>query len=306
MCIPSMFSLLPQSLFQQALSYAIPQQIIPLNDIPISLLRKDELATNPSAIPLIFHPSFSKANLGYQLSKNPHPTAISYLLAHPEEIDYETFCLHNDDRAVQYILTMSSYFRPDDHYWYLMAQNQNDRMVDFFIHSSSTLTEDMYKGLGMNPNERVVTFLFEQGKQDYLSCSHSNDRVIDYFLANPDKIVLEEFMRNPHDKAVEYVFHYWYKHGIVDKHTNRIHNTTQIPWFALCQNSNNRMVDFVLQYKQCVNWYAMMHNPNPRVIPHVIRFFTQTHCVRALSSYPHIFQCVDDKKVMEEYKQVLI
>jgi hypothetical protein len=200
---------------------------------------------------------------------------------------------------------MSSYFRPDDHYWYLMSQNPNDRMVDFFIHSSSTLTEDMYKGLGMNPNERVVTFLFEQGKQDYLSCTHSNDRVVDYLLTNPDKIVLEEFVQNPNDKAVEYVFEYWYKQGLVDRETNRIRNVIPMQWIELCQNSNDRMVDFVLHYKHCVNWYAMMRNKNPRVIPHVIEFFKKTYCIRALSSYPHIFQCVEDKEYKMELEELL-
>lgn len=301
-----MFSLLPRSLLQQALSYAIPQQCIPMNDIFISLLRKDELAANPSAIPLIFDASFSKVNLGYQLSKNPHPAAISYLLVHPEEIDYDTFCLHNDDRAVQYILTMSQYFHPDEYYWYLMVQNPNDNMVDFFIHSNCTLTEDMYKGLGMNPNERVITFLFEQGKQEYLSCAHPSDQLVEYFLANPGQIILEEFMRNPHDKAVEYIFEYWYKNEMVDRETNRVRNVILMQWIDFCQNSNDRMVDFVLQYKHCVNWYVMMKNKNPRVIPHVIEFFKKTHCIRALSSYPPIFQCVEDKENMLEFEHVLI
>lgn len=300
-----MFSLLPRSLLQQALSYAIPQQCIPMNDIPISLLLNYELVANPSATPIIFHPAFSQKKLGHQLSKNSHPAAISYLLAHPKEIDYDTFCLHNDDRAVQYILTMSQYFHPDEYYWYLMAQNPHDTMVDFFIHSNCTLTEDMYKGLGMNPNERVVAYLFQQGKQDYFSCEHSNDRVVEYLLANPGQIILEEFMRNPHDKAVEYIFEYWYKNGMVDRETNRIRNVTQMQWFELWQNSNDRMIDFILQYKQCVNWYVMMHNKNPRVIPHVIDFFKKTQCIRALSSYPPIFQCVDDKETMLEFEQLL-
>jgi len=304
--ISTMFSFLPDSLVNESISYAIPLTYTTFDGCDIWKVRHDEILANPNAVAIIFGVHYSILHrMGHELSKNTHPAVIGYLLAHPELIDYESFCVHSDERAVDYILRMSHYFYSDERYWTYMAENPNDRIVDRFVHRKDPLTPHIYRGLARNPNERAINYLFQQQKTDYLCCSHPSDQVVSYFLSHPEQIRMRTFSSNSNDRAVDYLFEYWYKHGIVERHTDVLLQYVLVYWGELSTNSNDRVVSFLLQHKHCVNWYHMMKNTNPRVRHHVLTYFTNIKSVRMLSSYPYLMTSMEDTAYVQEMVQRL-
>jgi hypothetical protein len=122
----------------------------------------------------------------------------SYLEEFLEKIDVQTF-LENKFIDEETIRILNSVGWAD---FYILSSNDSLASVNFVLGNT-----DDYTWLSKNESPKVVEYLLRPGNKDRIFNYHfsSNYYATDYYLENPDKIVISGFLLNKNPKAIEFI-----------------------------------------------------------------------------------------------------
>lgn len=158
------------------------------------------------------------------------------------------------------------------------------------------------KGISMNKNVRSVPHPYstecelKQSIDDFEqltirvqemvleACARSQcDFAIDFVLGHPSKEILlrveNALLRNPHDKAVDYVMTRLTSTGTTRYVPQWIHSN-------LCRNKNDRVIEFYEQHPEKIVWPMFLMNSNPKATPIIIKWLEST---QNISPFRHPF-----------------
>jgi len=152
----------------------------------------------------------------YGFSQNTNETAVKYLINNPSKIDWSSFSRNNNEKAVDYMLSTEE-TRKFINYKSL-CENTNQKALEHLIKShNENQTEICTKTLVINKNDTAVAYIFKIFEnlndrektlffeEHYYIFFNSNDKIVDYFIKNPQYIKWVYFLRNTSHKAIEFM-----------------------------------------------------------------------------------------------------
>lgn len=267
-----MFSSLSTSILQQVLEYAIPYAVDlrpEFADVPI-----DSFSKHPMAFFYLVQRDMDVRILSNtMLSEQNNDEIVRYLLEHPDQIDFLSFCKNPHPKAVQYVLekikTKKDIETDVQHYASLpqnirtsLSKNTHDDIVRYELVNVRSYQLPILE-FAANPNDLIVTYLLEQPYYIYhwnQFSKNPNKRVIDYLLRElPDRIDWSNFARHDDDRVVTLFLEL-----IRIKPEHFFYNCID----AACVNPNNMMVEYLLREPQrpTISTGTFFVNTNPMAI----------------------------------------
>jgi hypothetical protein len=302
-----MFSLLPKTIIDTMVEYAIPEHYVLRQGITDAHIQYQELAANPHGFDTIREYYPSRISM-YLACKNPSDHAVLHVLQKPSYISWVYFIDNPNDMAVEYICRHYHYLRSvyvDEHaIWTGFAKNPHDRILDIvFTFTNEQFTRYVWDGLSMNTNERAILFLLERHQYNYIQSSHASDLVVEYLLQHPMSIQWGDFCRNPNSIAVDFLFDTWLHEGTINAR-DEVLFAGRIDWEPLSQNPHDRVVSFLLRHPYCIDMDFASDNTNERMVLYVMNYPTQMNR-RAFTRNPSIFQLQKNQNEIDNYRTLL-
>jgi len=201
---------------------------------------------------------------------NPHDTAVSYMLAHHEPLDWSYVCQNPNERIVDRLLYQFElmYWNTQDvewfKKWHRSAFNTNDRMVSYFLEHTEYISPFM-PFFWKNTNERMLQYLWEHYRSrvhwpilsgntsdfavdillshlehvEWVSANeNANPRIIAFLIEHPDYIIPISFSKNPSPLALEYL----------------LLNPTLIDWYSISNHPHLFVPDPIRTKKRIEEW----------------------------------------------------
>ena len=88
------------------------------------------------------------------MSMNPHPAAVKYMLEHPEKINWELFSMNTNQQAVEYMLGSSG--DPNNRFWCGFSANKNQQAVEYMLQHPEKI---VWSCFSRNSNQHAVEYL---------------------------------------------------------------------------------------------------------------------------------------------------
>ena len=237
-----MFSLLPLSIRKQVLEYSIPYAVDlrpEFSDIPIEAFSKHPMAF----FYLVQHDMDVSILSKTMLSEQNNDEIVRYLLEHPDQIDFPSFCKNPHPKAVQYVLEKIK-TKPYD-----------------------TWSQEIRRSLSNNTHDDIVRYELENSRTYQWPilefAANPNDIIVTYLLAHPDDIYhWNQFSKNPNKRVIDYLLDY------------RNHPERRIDWNYFARHDDNRVVTLFLQQPEKTFHHfieAACANPNDNMVKHLLR-----------------------------------
>ena len=167
----------------------------------------------------------------YSLAENSHSCVIDFMKQHRDRINWAKLSENSSDAAVEFLLSERRNI-----VWWNASSNTNEKMMALFPEEKENLSEyrlsknpsdtavlflldnpDIYKNITWtsfckNPNDHLVNHLIliiSENRNDKRIkwsslCENENPRVLDILRNNKDKIVWENFLKNPNCFSYNY------------------------------------------------------------------------------------------------------
>jgi hypothetical protein len=136
-------------------------------------------------------------------------------------------------------------FNVNEEYKNVLFSINNDAIADYLLKNDVSYS----KYIVINPNNKIVDLGFNVDLCPIGYSLNTNDKIVEYLISNPDKIVWETFSINSNDKAVNYC----------------LENKDKVFWHLFSLNSNDKAVDScLLDNINKINIEYFKQNPNPK------------------------------------------
>jgi hypothetical protein len=133
----------------------------------------------------------------------------------------------------------------NEEYKNILFSINNNSIADYLLENDVGYN----KYIVINPNNKIVDLGFNIDLCPIGYSLNTNDKIVEYLISNPDKIVWETFSINPNDKAVDYC----------------LENKDKVFWDLFSLNSNNKAVDScILENIDKINIEYFKQNSNPK------------------------------------------
>ena len=184
---------------------------------------------------------------GY-LSHDNNLEILTYLIEHPDKINWYWFSGNKSDMAVKYSLEYLNKIN-----WRTFSENESENAVYYLLEHPDKIEWEWFS---INASDIAVRYLLEYPDKInwYWFSGNKSDIAVQYLLENPDKINWEWFSRNESDIAVRYL----------------LEHPDKIKW---CQFSNNRSdiaVKYLLEHPDKINWEWFSVNKNINTVKYCI------------------------------------
>ena len=176
--------------------------------------------------------------------------AVEYLIKHPDEIDWYSFSMDDNDKAVNFLIKNHKIN------WETFSRNENDKAVEFLIKNHPDKIN--LDGFSENSNPLAVDFLIKNpDKINWAWFSmNKSDKAVEFLIKNPDKIIWMWFSLNTNQTAVDF---------LINQHPNKI----TCYWFSL--NTNQIAVDFLIEHPDKIDFSDFSKNSNPAAVEFLIK-----------------------------------
>jgi hypothetical protein len=199
------------------------------------------------------------------LSLNTLDMAVDFLLQkeNQKNITLYNFSSNSNPKAVEYMLSKPEYI--DDNYieWYAFSENNNQKAVEFLIANPDKIR---WAKFSSNNNQTAVNYLLaHQESINYNAFNANNNQdAVNHLMENQDKIVMSILVKNTNDTAVDYILARINELNETEKQTFFRNN------FNIFLNSNDRIVDCLLENSKNILWGYFIRNTSSKAINYIV------------------------------------
>ena len=210
------------------------------------------------------YPPHNLVNYYAYLASNPSDVAVSYLLEHPDKIDWMYFSENSNPRAIALLRD-----NIDKINWFYLSCNESDEAIELLesypdkicydlLSSNSTprafellikCPENIYhRRMCANKNPKAVAYLIKHRDSlqlDWYKLSE-NPAAIEYLEAHPDNIVLSTFLTNPAIFELNY-------QAICEEKSQKMNLKEQLMMVALHPDRIDRLVKQGLSREEIID-----------------------------------------------------
>lgn len=198
------------------------------------------LSKNPSAIKLLLGPLFNSIKWDW-FCANPHPDSIVFLSKHPQYINWSVL---SSNSSAGWLLALNI----KHIVWLRLCGNHSKEAIQI-----------------------IKASLDKLGPSEWAELS-ANAAGIDILLENMDKISIERFNYNTHEKAIGYLLNnldkvHWTRicsnpsaYPIIIKGLTNINYIHEMCMSTLSGNPNPKIIELLSRYVESVNWSILASN----------------------------------------------